>query len=167
MGEQNYLELKHSRSVNNSDLGRKTPRSFNSSCEGFGFVSKPNYVFVTEWGCSVWGGNCKFCGIGSIDQKKMLSADQPVAFLPCPPIDFPHRLNFLICALFTLWDHREFWGEVTMSETGLLWSHNWGTAPTHALWDAEVIENRTGRVHPIAGSIPQIFDYSVIEMLQW
>lgn len=86
MGEQNYLELKHSRSVNNSVLGRKTPRSFISGCEGFGFVSKPNYVFVTEWGCSVWGGNGKFCGIGSIDQKKMLSAAQPVPFPFSPSI---------------------------------------------------------------------------------
>lgn len=36
MGEQNYLELKHSRSINNSVLGRKTPRSFNSVVRALG-----------------------------------------------------------------------------------------------------------------------------------
>lgn len=64
-GEQNYLGLKHSRAIDNFVLGRKAPRSFISSCEGFGFASKPNNVFVAEWSSSVWEVRCKGCGLGS------------------------------------------------------------------------------------------------------
>lgn len=91
MGEQNYSELKHSRSVNNSVLGRKTPSSFNSSFEGFDIYLSQTRYLLQNGAVQYEEEIASFCGIGPIGQKKMLSADRPVPFSFSPLyINFPH-----------------------------------------------------------------------------
>lgn len=115
MGEQNYLELKHSRSINNSVLGRKTLRSLTQVVRALGLYLSQTRYLLQNGDVQYEEEIASFVALGPSGRRKCCQLINQFLFLsprsPASHIHFPHRLHFQICASFTLWDHREFqWG---------------------------------------------------------